>query len=405
MGMDFNFWDPFTWIGQWLLNLLVGWGLAENLALTLLRFVGAVVLTLVMLLIGGVIFTWVDRKLSARIQDRLGPNRVGPFGVFQGIADTLKLLTKEDIIPAGADKVVFNLAPLLVTMSVVGIWAVVPFAPTLIGTDLNVGLLYIISVGSIGTLGIMMAGWASNNKYALLGAFRTVAQMVAYEVPMAVVLLVPTMLTGSMSVHAIVEGQSSMWYVALAPIAALIFLTTSIAELGRAPFDLLEAESELVAGFNTEYTGIKWGMFFASEFLHGLAVAALMAAIFLGGWQGPGVVTRPLLGFVYFTIKTLIVYFGVTLLRFSMPRVRIDQLLDLNWKFLTPLALAAVCVTAVAEKLAVTLAWSRLGVHVIANVGLLILTLGALWARAHLERRRFEDEQMRLTARTESAAD
>jgi NADH-quinone oxidoreductase subunit H len=229
--------------------------------------------------------------------------------------------------------------------------------------------------------------------------------MVAYEVPMAVVLLVPTMLTGSMSVHAIVEGQSSMWYVALAPIAALIFLTTSIAELGRAPFDLLEAESELVAGFNTEYTGIKWGMFFASEFLHGLAVAALMAAIFLGGWQGPGVETRPLLGFVYFTIKTLIVYFGVTLLRFSMPRVRIDQLLDLNWKFLTPLALAAVCVTAVAEKLAVTLAWSRLGVHVIANVGLLILTLGALWARAHLERRRFEDEQMRLTARTESAAD
>ncbi|HEY69971.1 MAG TPA: NADH-quinone oxidoreductase subunit NuoH [Anaerolineae bacterium] len=403
--MDFNFWDPFTWIGEWLLNLLVGWGLAETIALTLLRFAGAVVLALVLLLIGGVLFTWLDRKLSARIQDRLGPNRVGPFGLFQGIADTLKLLTKEDIIPAGADKIVFNLAPLLVTMSVVGIWAVVPFAPTLIGTDLNVGLLYIISVGSIGTLGIMMAGWASNNKFALLGAFRTVAQMVAYEVPMVVVLLVPTMFTGSMSVHAIVEGQSSLWYVALAPVAALIFLTTSIAELGRAPFDLLEAESELVAGFNTEYTGIKWGMFFASEFLHGLTISALTAAIFLGGWQGPGAEARPLLGFVYFMIKTMVVYFGVTLLRFSMPRVRIDQLLDLNWKFLTPLALAAVCVTAVAEKLALATNWSRLGVHIIANVGLLILTLGALWVRARMVRRRFETEQMRLAARSESAAD
>jgi NADH-quinone oxidoreductase subunit H len=403
--MDFNFWDPFTWIGEWLLNLLMGWGLAEDVALTLLRFAGAVVLALVMLLIGGVLFTWLDRKLSARIQDRLGPNRVGPFGLFQGIADTLKLLTKEDIIPAGADKVVFNLAPLLVTMSVVGIWAVVPFAPTLIGTDLNVGLLYIISVGSIGTLAIMMAGWASNNKFALLGAFRTVAQMVAYEVPMAVVLLIPTMLTGSMSVHAIVEGQSSMWYVALAPVAALIFLTTSIAETGRAPFDLLEAESELVAGFNTEYTGIKWGMFFASEFLHGLTIAALTTAIFLGGWQGPGADTRPLLGLVYFTVKTMIVYFGVTLLRFSMPRVRIDQLLDLNWKLLTPLALAAVCVTAVAEKLAVALDWGRFSVHFVANVGLLALTLGALWARARMVRRRFEAEQMRLAARSEGAAD
>lgn len=391
--MDFNFWDPFTWLGQWLQSVLVGWGLAEDLASALLKFVGAVVLTLAMLLIGGVLFTWLDRKLSARIQDRLGPNRVGPFGLFQGIADTLKLITKEDITPDGADKVVFNLAPLLVTMSVVGIWAVVPFAPTLIGADLNVGVLYVVSIGAVGTLGIMMAGWSSNNKYALLGAFRTVAQMVAYEVPMVLVLLAPTMLAGSMSIGSIVEAQSGWWFVLLAPIAALIFLTSSIAELGRAPFDLLEAESELVAGFNTEYTGIKWGMFFASEFLHGLTVAALFSAIFLGGWQGPGAETRPILGLVYFIVKTLVVYFSVTLLRFSMPRIRIDQLLDLNWKFLTPLALAAVSVTAVADKLAEAMDLNRLIVHVVANAGLLVLTLLVLRTRAWVLRRREEQAQ------------
>ncbi len=401
--MDFNIWDPFTWIGQWLQSVLVGWGLAEDLASTLITFVSAIVLTLAMLLIGGVLFTWLDRKLSARIQDRLGPNRVGPFGLFQGIADTLKLITKEDITPAGADKVVFNLAPLLVTMSVVGIWAVVPFAPTLIGADLNVGVLYVVAIGAIGTLGIMVAGWSSNNKYALLGAFRTVAQMVAYEVPMVLVLLVPTMLAGSMSIGSIVEQQSGLWFALLAPFAALIFLTSSIAELGRAPFDLLEAESELVAGFNTEYTGIKWGMFFASEFLHGLTVAALFSAIFLGGWQGPGAETRPMLGLVYFIIKTLVVYFSVTLLRFSMPRIRIDQLLDLNWKFLTPLALAAVSVTAVADKLVETMDWNRLVVHVLVNAGLLVLTLLVVRTRAWVLRRR--EERMRGAIPSRGAAD
>jgi NADH-quinone oxidoreductase subunit H len=403
--MDFTIWDPFTWIGNWLQGVLVGWGLAEALATALLQFVGAVVLALAMLLIGGVLFTWVDRKISARIQDRIGPNRVGPFGLLQGIADTLKLITKEDITPAGADKVVFNLAPLLVTMSVVGIWAVVPFAPTLIGTDLNVGVLYIVSIGAIGTLAIMMAGWSSNNKYALLGAFRTVAQMVAYEVPMVLVLLVPTMLAGSMSVGAIVDKQADVWFVVLAPVAALIFVISSMAELGRAPFDLLEAESELVAGFNTEYTGIKWGMFFASEFLHGLAVAALISAIFLGGWQGPGAEARPMLGLAYFVVKTMIVYFSLTLLRFSMPRVRIDQLLDLNWKFLTPLALAAVCVTAVADKLVESQDLNRIGVHILANAGLILFALLALRTRAWVLRRRFEDEQVRQAAHSEGAAD
>jgi NADH-quinone oxidoreductase subunit H len=403
--MDFTIWDPFTWIGNWLQGVLVGWGLAEALATALLQFVGAVVLALAMLMIGGVLFTWVDRKISARIQDRVGPNRVGPFGLLQGIADTLKLITKEDITPAGADKVVFNLAPLLVTMSVVGIWAVVPFAPTLIGADLNVGVLYIVSIGAIGTLAIMMAGWSSNNKYALLGAFRTVAQMVAYEVPMVLVLLVPTMLSGSMSVGAIVEKQADVWFVVLAPVAALIFVISSIAELGRAPFDLMEAESELVAGFNTEYTGIKWGMFFASEFLHGLAVAALISAIFLGGWQGPGALARPMLGLAYFVVKTMIVYFSLTLLRFSMPRVRIDQLLDLNWKFITPLALAAVCVTAVADKLVESLGLNRIGVHVLANAGLILFALLALRTRAWVLRRRFENEQVRQAAHSEGAAD
>jgi len=216
---------------------------------------------------------------------------------------------------------------------------------------------------------------------------------------------VPTMLAGSMSIGTIVEEQSGAWFVVLAPVAALIFLISSIAELGRAPFDLLEAESELVAGFNTEYTGIKWGMFFASEFLHGLTAAALISAIFLGGWQGPGAESRPLLGMAYFVVKTLVVYFGVTLLRFSMPRVRIDQLLDLNWKFLTPLALAAVCTTAVVDKLAGVLALNRTGMHVAANAGLLLLTLLALRTRSRVLQRRSEAEQMKKAVPSEGAAD
>jgi len=379
--------DPFGQIGQFLLNLLIGWGLEAGLAAFLLKLVGAAALG-IGALFSTFLLIWGERKLLARLQDRLGPNRLGPFGILQTVGDFAKLVTKEIIIPSGADKVVFLLAPMLVVMSVVGAWAVIPFAPGFIGTDINVGVLYIVSVGGIGILGIMLAGWASNNKYSLLGAFRAVAQLVSYEVPMVLVLLVPVMLTGSMGLGAIVEAQSPIPYVVLAPLAALLFYISSLAENGRAPFDLMEAESEIATGFNIEYTALMFGMFFVAEFLHAFAVSALMATLFLGGWRGPGAEAYPLLGLVYFFIKTSIVWFSIIWVRMSLPRVRIDQMLALNWKLLTPVALGVVVVTAVAEKLAPAAPLGRALVLLGANgVVLVIAVLGlAAYGRARRER-------------------
>jgi NADH-quinone oxidoreductase subunit H len=379
--------DPFGQIGEFLLNLLIGWGLEAGLAAFLLKLVGAAALG-IGALFSTFLLIWGERKLLARLQDRLGPNRLGPFGILQTVGDFAKLVTKEIIIPSGADKVVFLLAPMLVVMSVVGAWAVIPFAPGFIGTDINVGVLYIVSVGGIGILGIMLAGWASNNKYSLLGAFRAVAQLVSYEVPMVLVLLVPVMLTGSMGLGAIVEAQSPIPYVVLAPLAALLFYISSLAENGRAPFDLMEAESEIATGFNIEYTAVMFGMFFVAEFLHAFAVSALMATLFLGGWRGPGAEAYPLLGLVYFFIKTSIVWFSIIWVRMSLPRVRIDQMLALNWKLLTPVALSVVVVTAVAEKLAPAAPLGRALVLLGANgVVLVIAVLGlAAYGRTRRER-------------------
>src|SRR3990172_4765403 len=300
--------DPFGWIGQTLLGLLARLGLPVATANLLITLLSAVVLGTICMTLGALI-TWVERKVVARFQDRLGPNRVGPFGLLQPIADGIKLLTKETVTPTGADTIVYNIAPVVMVMSVIGLWAVIPLAPRLIGSDINVGVLYIVSVGGIGTLSIMMAGWASNNKYALLGAFRTVAQLVSYEVPMVLALLIPTLLAGSMGMATIVEQQANVPYIVLAPIAALIFFISSMAEAGKAPFDLLEAESEIVAGYNIEYGGLKFGMFYVGEFLHGFTIAALTAVLFLGGWQGPLAESYPLLGLIYFLSKTSVVYF------------------------------------------------------------------------------------------------
>jgi NADH-quinone oxidoreductase subunit H len=379
--------DPFGQIGQFLLNLLIGWGLEAGLAAFLLKLVGAAALG-IGALFSTFLLIWGERKLLARLQDRLGPNRLGPFGILQTVGDFAKLVTKEIIIPSGADKVVFLLAPMLVVMSVVGAWAVIPFAPGFIGTDINVGVLYIVSVGGIGILGIMLAGWASNNKYSLLGAFRAVAQLVSYEVPMVLVLLIPVMLTGSMGLGAIVEAQSPTPYVVLAPLAALLFYISSLAENGRAPFDLMEAESEIATGFNIEYTALMFGMFFVAEFLHAFAVSALMATLFLGGWRGPGAEAYPLLGLVYFFIKTSIVWFSIIWVRMSLPRVRIDQMLALNWKLLTPVALSVVVVTAVAEKLAPAAPLGRALVLLGANGLVLVIAVLGLAAYGRTRRER-----------------
>jgi NADH-quinone oxidoreductase subunit H len=296
-----------------------------------------------------ILLIWVERKIAGRIQDRLGPNRAGPFGLLQPIADIIKIFTKEMITPEGADSIPFNLAPVVSVASVLLIWAVVPFASTVVGADIHVGVLYVIAVGSFGIVAILMAGWSSNNKFALLGAARAVAQMVSYEVPMVLALLIPVLLSGSMGVTSIVDAQD-IWFVFLAPIAALVFLITSMAEVGRAPFDLLEAESEIVAGFHTEYSGMKFGMFYVGEFLHVFTIGALIATFFLGGWRGPGAETYPILGFVYFYSKAFLGYFVITWVRLSLPRIRIDHMLAFSWKFLTPLILVVLMVTAVLVK-------------------------------------------------------
>jgi len=305
-----------------------------------------VVLVATLPLLTVILLIWVERKFAARIQDRLGPNRVGPFGLLQSVADALKMLTKEDITPAGADRFIYNLAPIIAFAVVVLIWAVIPFTPMHVGSDLSVGILYFVGVGSIGAVKVMVAGWSSNNKYALLGAFRTIAQLVSYEVPMILALLIPVMMSGSMSMQDITWAQGGMWYIFSAPLAFAIFFVSNLAETGRAPFDLLEAESELVAGYNIEYSGFKFGMFMAGEFMHVFTVAVLTAVLFLGGWWGPGVEQIPILGFVYLGLKTMAVYFLMLLVRNTVPRFRIDQVMNFNWKFMVPLSIVLVLVQA-----------------------------------------------------------
>ncbi|MFA9491822.1 MAG: NADH-quinone oxidoreductase subunit NuoH [Anaerolineales bacterium] len=370
--------DTFVWFAGLLRDLLESLGIPADYVTVLLLLVGAFVLATILLL-STFILIWAERKIVARIQDRLGPNRVGPFGVFQTVADLMKLVTKELITPIGADIIPYNLAPLLAVMAVVGIWAVMPFAPTFIGADINVGVLYIVSIGAIGTLGIMLAGMSSNNKYALLGAFRTVAMMISYAVPMVLALVIPVLLASSMGMSSIVEAQSNFsWFIFLAPVAAFVFFVSSIAEVGRAPFDLLEAESEIVAGFHIEYSGLKFGMFFVAEFLHAFTISALFATLFLGGWQGPYAEIYPVLGLVYFLIKTSLVYFVVIWIRASFPRFRIDQINSLNWKMITPIALGAIIFAAITEKLVQETGLNQFLAHATANVILIVIILVSL---------------------------
>ena len=341
--------DPINLISEWFRELLLGWGLAPNLVQFIMFFIGAAVIAMVAMGVV-ILLIWVERKIAGRIQDRLGPNRAGPFGLLQPFADIIKIFSKEMITPKGADIVPFNFAPVVFVASVLLIWAVVPFAATVVGAEIHVGVLYIVAVGSFGIVAVLMAGWSSNNKFALLGAARAVAQMVSYEVPMVLALLIPTLLAGSMGITSIVEAQN-VWFIVIAPIAALIFLITSMAEVGRAPFDLLEAESEIVAGYHTEYSGMKFGMFYVGEFLHVFTIGALIATFFLGGWRGPGAETYPILGFVYFYAKAFLGYFVITWIRLSLPRIRIDHMLAFSWKFLTPLVLVVLMVTALLVKL------------------------------------------------------
>jgi NADH-quinone oxidoreductase subunit H len=342
--------DPVGNLYNWLMGLLVGWGVNQAVSNILLTLVGILILiSLAMVL--DVFLVWIERKVVARFQDRLGPNRIGPWGIFQPFADIIKLLIKEDTTPNGADVFVFNLAPILSLTSVLLLWAVLPFAEVVFAVDLNVALLYIVAAGAIGTLSIIMAGWSSNNKFALVGAYRMVANMISYEIPMVVILLIPAILTSSMSMLTISQAQTKYWFVLVVPLAALVFLISAIAELGRSPFDLNEGESEIVSGFHIEYSGMKFGLFYAGELLHAFTFGAFIAILFFGGYNGPGVAQMPILGVVYFVIKALIGYWIIMWVKYTVPRIRIDHMLYFNWKFLVPFSIAILVMTAVMHKL------------------------------------------------------
>jgi NADH-quinone oxidoreductase subunit H len=346
--------DPLKVAADWLMGILTSWGMPEIAASILIGFIGiAILITLLMVL--DIILVWVERKVVSRFQSRIGPNRVGPFGLIQPFADIIKLLIKEDITPEGADKVVYNLAPILSMMSVLILWAVVPLAPNILGADadLNIGALYIVAAGAIGTLSIIMAGWASNNKYSLIGAFREVAVMLSFEIPMLSVMLIPTIFAQSMGIVAIINAQD-IWFVILAPLGALIFFIAAIAELGRAPFDMGEAESELVAGYNIEYSGMKFGMFYAGELLHAFTFGGFWAILFFGGYRFFGLeLVSPFLAIAVLLFKAFIGYWMIMWVRYTVLRIRIDHMLAFNWKFLTPLSFVLLMVIALGNALLV----------------------------------------------------
>jgi NADH-quinone oxidoreductase subunit H len=283
---------------------------------------------------------WLERRLLALWQDRYGPNRVGPFGLLQVLADMIKIFSKEDWIPPFADKPVFVMAPAVIVVTVLLSFAIVPFAPGIAVVDLNIGLLFFLAMSSMGVYSVVLAGWSSNNKYALLGGLRAAAQMLSYEVFMGMSLMGVVLLAGSFNLREIVVAQQRLWFCIPQILGLLIFLIAGVAETRRLPFDLPEAESELVAGYHAEYSGMKFGMFFVGEYLGVMLISAMIVTLFFGGWLGP--VLPPL---VWFTLKTLVCICFFILLRATLPRPRFDQLMSYGWKAMLPLALLNVVIT------------------------------------------------------------
>jgi len=295
--------------------------------------------------------TYLERKISAFMQARLGPMRVGPWGLLQPIADGLKLLTKEDFVPEKADRWIFFFAPYIAVAAAFIVFSVIPFGPDwAVITDVNIGLLLVLAVSSVGVLALILAGWSSNSKYALLGALRSSAQMVSYEVGMGLALIGALMFSRTLSLSAIIgaQGSDSIWFIAYQPVGFLLFLVAGIAENNRAPFDLPEAESELVAGFHTEYSGMRWSLFFMAEYAAMVVVASVATTVYLGGWYVPFVNRLDINGYhnlyvlvcvLAFVIKASIILYIYFWLRWTLPRFRYDQLMDIGWKWLIPAAL------------------------------------------------------------------
>ena len=327
------------WIRD-ILTFLFGNELVVNILMTLVG-IGAII---GVILTSAIVFTYAERKVCAFMQVRIGPNRVGGrFGLLQPVADMLKLMSKEDIIPNGCDRVVWSLSPMLLFVPSALIYSFFPFDDGAILADVNVGLFLLIAISSQAVLPFLMGGYASNNKYAMIGGMRTVAQMLSYEAPMAFSLIGVVMLTGSMKMSAIVEAQAThTWFILLQPIAFVIYLITATAETNRTPFDLVEDESEIVAGPFTEYSGMRWALFFLAEYANLLSISILTTTLFLGGWHGP-----VLPGAVWFWINVLVMIFVFMWFRWTFPRTRIDQMLSFSWKVLLPLALVNMLLTGV----------------------------------------------------------
>jgi NADH-quinone oxidoreductase subunit H len=319
-------------------------------------------LVIILIIVGGAAYlTLFERRVLARIQVRIGPNRAGPWGLFQPIADVIKLIFKEDLIPAQADKVLFVLAPVITVVPALILLAVIPMGPDVAGINLglaaeiNVGVLYIMAVASIAVYGIVIAGWSSNNKYALMGGIRSTAQMISYELALALSFIGPILLTKSenpMSISEIVIAQKSLWNIVLQPIGFLIFYLASVAEVNRAPFDMPEAEQELTAGYHTEYSSLKFALFYLAEYGKMIVVSFIGATLFLGGYWGPFVDRVPLLGPVYLLIKVVVLLYTLVWIRATFPRIRYDRLMEFGWKLMLPFAILNVVVTGIYVALA-----------------------------------------------------
>jgi len=332
------------WIGDLIGSVVRALGLGPTWV-TIVQLVAAFVAVFAFVVVVVLFLVWWERKVSARIQMRLGPMRVGWHGILQTIADATKLLQKEDITPRNVDRGVYFWAPVVTFVAALAVYVTIPFGKGLIVRDLNIGILYILAVTTFTVIGLLMAGWSSNNKYTLLGGFRSAAQVVSYEVPMALAVLGVIMFTQTLCMSGIVQQQAKFyqWYIWRQPIGFLIYWIAATAECNRTPFDLPEADSELVAGFVTEYSGIKFAMFFLAEFLNMFSVSAIATTLFFGGWNGP-----LLPSWIWFVIKTLIGVFVLMWFRWTYPRLRVDQLMGFAWKFLLPLGFANLIVTGLA---------------------------------------------------------
>ena len=401
--------DIFIALATWLRELLLSIGLDPAFVELIMALIRAGVLAIIALLVF-IVITWLERKVVARIQDRIGPNLAGPWGVFQPFADAIKAMTKEDTTPAGADVHIFNASPILAGVAAVLVYAVIPMGPNpggdcggapcglLAGSNMSIGLFYILAVGAVSLIAVLMAGWSSNNKYALLGSFRAVAELLSYEVPQVLSITAMVMIAGTMNMTQIVEVQTVPFIFPLF-VTGLVFFISGIAESGRSPFDLVEAESEIVAGYHIEYSGMKFSLFFLGEFVHAFAVCAVVTTVFLNGWNGP--ILPP---WMWFFIKSFAVYFVMMWIKFTMPRFRIDQLMAFNWKFLVPLSLVNLLILAVGDTALKMMGITREaspalwgGILFIAN---LVLLFAALWALGRSARRGRQIKRP-IVARTE----